>query len=154
MPSRINHVKIVTPQPAVVDAFLREVCDIPEGWALGSGEIARHRAGAPLGPGGSLPDDIQVQKRQATGRGGFITGDASSRQFQIMESATNDYFWAICISTRHVEDVHRKAIERGVPCTSIHVTDWSANDNIRFFFCEVGKLMFEIIRVEPKDATS
>ena len=34
MPSRINHVKIVTPEPAVVDAFLREVCDVPEGWPL------------------------------------------------------------------------------------------------------------------------
>lgn len=152
MPSRINHVKIVTPQPAVVDAFLREVCDIPEGWGLGTGEIERHPDGAPLGPGGSLPDDIQVGKREATGRGGFITGDSKSRQFQIMESATNDYFWAICISTRYVEDLHARAMARGVPCTNILVTDWSADDNIRFFFCEVGKLMFEIIRVEPKES--
>ena len=31
---RINHVKVVTPEPELVDAFLREVCDIPEGWPL------------------------------------------------------------------------------------------------------------------------
>jgi hypothetical protein len=149
MPSRLNHVKIVCPQPAVVDAFLREVCDVPEGWALG--EFEKLAEGEPLGPGGSLPENIQAQKRQATGRGGFITGDSNSRQFQIMESESNDYFWAVCISTRYVEDVHAKAMARGVPCTPVTVTDWSPKDNIRFFFCEVGKLMFEIIRVEPKD---
>jgi hypothetical protein len=149
MPSRINHIKIVCPQPAVVDAFLREVCDVPEGWPLG--ELEKLPEGAPLGPGGTLPDDIQAERRQATGRGGFITGDANSRQFQIIESEVNDYVWAICISTRYIEDVHARAVERGVPCTSIQLTDWNPKDNIRFFFCEVGKLMFEIIRVEPKD---
>ena len=151
MPSRLNHVKIVTSQPAVVDAFLREVCDIPEGWALG-GQIPRHPEGAPLGPGGNLPEGIQAERRRASGRGGFVTGDAGSRQFQIMESEVNHSFWAICISTRHVEDVHAKAVVRGVPCTAIQVADWSPKDHIRFFFCEVGKLLFEVIRVEPKEA--
>ena len=33
---RINHVKIVSPDPAAVDRFLREVVDIPAGWSLGS----------------------------------------------------------------------------------------------------------------------
>ena len=44
MPSRLNHIKIVTPEPAVLDAFLREVCDIPEGWPLGEGSSASPRA--------------------------------------------------------------------------------------------------------------
>ncbi len=150
MPSRINHIKIATPQPAVVDAFLREVCDIPAGWNLGD-EIERLPEGTPLGPGGSLPDDAQVARLRASGRGGFITGDANSRQFQIMESTGQEAVWAICISTRHVEDVHQRAVERGVQCTSVQLADWSEHDNIRFFFCTVGELMFEVIRVEPKD---
>ena len=31
---RVNHVKIVTPEPEAVDRFLREVLDIPEGWEI------------------------------------------------------------------------------------------------------------------------
>ena len=35
MPSRLNHIKIVCPNPHIVNAFLTQVCDIPEGWPLG-----------------------------------------------------------------------------------------------------------------------
>ena len=31
---RLNHVKIVTPEPEAVDRFLREVLEIPKGWEL------------------------------------------------------------------------------------------------------------------------
>ena len=31
---RINHVKIVTPEPEAVDRFLREVLEMPEGWTI------------------------------------------------------------------------------------------------------------------------
>ena len=34
---RLNHVKLVTPQPEEIDRFLREVVEVPEGWPLGSG---------------------------------------------------------------------------------------------------------------------
>jgi hypothetical protein len=32
---RINHVKIVSPDPEAIDRFLREIVQIPEGWKLG-----------------------------------------------------------------------------------------------------------------------
>jgi hypothetical protein len=152
---RINHVKLVTPEPELVDAFLREVCDIPEGWPLGS-QARRERLApdAPLGPGGDLEPDAMLARRGGTEANGFITGDAQSRQFQIFKSTGDAAFWAICIGTRHVEDAHQKCKARGIPATPITVADWNERDNIRNFFCVVGGLMFEVIRVEPKAASS
>jgi len=34
---RLNHVKLVTPQPEEIDRFLREVVEVPEGWPLAFG---------------------------------------------------------------------------------------------------------------------
>jgi hypothetical protein len=147
---RINHVKLVTPAPAEVDAFLREVCEIPEGWPLGD-QQPRLAPGAPLGPGGSLPDDDVTTRRGASGTGGFIAGDPQSRQFQILHGES-PAFWAVCVSTRHIERAHERCLERGIPATPITVADWNERDNIRNFFCVVGGLMFEVIRVEPKSA--
>ena len=92
---RINHVKVVTPEPELVEAFLREVCDIPEGWPLGDAE--RVPPDAPLGPGGELTQDDVVQRRNA-GDGvvsarGFIAGSPESRQFQIFASDTPAKGW-------------------------------------------------------------
>jgi hypothetical protein len=148
MPSRLNHVKLVTPEPEAVDAFLRQVCDIPDGWPL-TPESSPLGADAPLGPGGELRRDEVADRRSTSGEVGFIAGSPDSRQFQIFKSDAAA-FWAICISTRHVEDVHERATARGVPCTAIEVADWNERDNIRFFFCVVGGLMFEVMRVEPK----
>jgi hypothetical protein len=148
MPSRINHVKLVCPHPEVVSAFLTQVCDIPEGWPLGDGREPL-AADAPLGPGGDLPLEA-IGERRGEGEGyGFIAGDPNSRQFQIFQSDPAKY-WAICVSTRFIEDVYEKAKLRGVPCTPITVADWNERDNIRNFFCIVEGLMFEVIRVEPK----
>ena len=152
---RINHVKVVTPEPELVEAFLREVCDIPEGWPLGDAE--RVPPDAPLGPGGELTQDDVVQRRNA-GDGvvsarGFIAGSPESRQFQIFASDT-PAIWAICVGTRHIERAHDRCRERGIPATPITVADWNERDNIRNFFCVVGGLMFEVIRVEPKSAES
>jgi hypothetical protein len=151
MPSRLNHVKLVTPHPELIDAFLREVCDMPEGWPLGAGATAAPLPpDAPLGPGGDLPPGAITERRHATDTNGFIVGDPVSRQFQILEGEGPAQFWAICISTRHIEEVYRKAQARGVPCSPITVADWNERDDIRNFFCVVAGLMFEIIRVEPK----
>jgi hypothetical protein len=150
MPSRINHVKLISAHPEVINAFLTQVCDVPEGWPLGEGVQALGED-APLGSGGDLPMDVIGQRRKSTGEGGFIAGDPTSRQFQIFKGEPAD-FWAICISTRFVEQVYEKAKARGVPCTPITVADWNERDNIRNFFCIVDDLMFEIIRVEPKSA--
>jgi hypothetical protein len=148
MPSRLNHVKLISPHPELVNAFLTQVCDLPEGWPLGKGAAAV-APDAQLGPGGDLPSDAIGQRRAVTGENGYIAGDPTSRQFQIFEGGPAD-FWAVCISTRYIEDVYEKAKARGVPCTPITVADWNETDNIRNFFCIVGDLMWEIIRVEPK----
>jgi hypothetical protein len=148
MPSRLNHVKLITPEPEAVDAFLRQVCDIPEGWPL-TPESAPLGPDAPLGLGGELARAELTDRRRTSGDVGFIAGSPDSRQFQIFKGGP-PAFWAICISTRHVEDVHARAEARGVPCTPIDVADWNERDNIRFFFCVVGGLMFEVMRVEPK----
>jgi hypothetical protein len=148
MPSRINHVKLVSPRPDLINAFLTQVCDIPAGWPLGPGGEAVG-PDVPLGPGGDLPLEIIGERRNGSGEEGYIAGDSNSRQFQIFQSETAN-FWAICISTRYIEDVYERARARGVPCTPITVADWNERDNIRNFFCLVGDLMWEIIRVEPK----
>jgi hypothetical protein len=150
MANRINHVKLITPVPDVVDAFLRQVCDIPEGWPLHATQAPAQLApDAPLGPGGDLDEAALIARRRVTGTKGFIAGTPESRQFQILEGEPAA-FWAICISTRHIEDVYDRCQQRGVPCTPITVVDWNERDNIRNFFCVVGGLMFEVIRVEPK----
>jgi len=81
--------------------------------------------------------------------GGFITGDSTSRQFQIFKS-DNAAFWAVCIGTRNIEQAWERCKARGVPATPITVADWNERDNIRNFFCIVGGVTFEVIRVEPK----
>lgn len=155
MPSRINHVKVVTPNPAVVNAFLTQVCDVPQGWPL-SADVPALGPEEPLGPGGELGREVITERQRAGGSGGrgagggFIAGDPSSRQFQIF-SSDHANFWAVCISTRYVEDVYERAVQRGVQCTPIDVADWNERDNIRNFFCIVDGLMFEVIRVEPKE---
>jgi hypothetical protein len=149
---RLNHVKIVTPEPERVDAFLREVCDVPAGWPLGD-EVAGGRlpADAPLGPGGELTHD-DVMRHRGTGEPrGFIAGSPESRQFQIFHSDTPK-IWAICVGTRNVERAHERCRARGIPATPVTVADWNERDNIRNFFCLVGGVMFEVIRVEPKAA--
>jgi len=148
MPSRINHVKVVCPHPEVVNAFLTQVCDVPEGWPLGAGS-PELPDDAPLGPGGDLPLEV-IGETRGSGEGyGYIAGDPTSRQLQIFHSGTSRY-WAICVSTRFIEGVYDKAKARGVPCTPVTVADWNDRDNIRNFFCIVDGLMFEVIRVEPK----
>jgi hypothetical protein len=150
MPNRVNHVKLITPHPEIINAFLTQVCDIPEGWPLGpAGEAVG--ADVPLGPGGNLPHSaVDERRKTAEGRfGGYIAGNTSSRQFQILAGQYAD-FWAVCISTRDIEGVYERCMARGVPSTAITVADWNAQDNIVNFFCIVDDLMFEIIRVEPK----
>lgn len=148
---RINHVKLVTPEPEAVEAFLREVCNIPEGWPLGA-QSGRERLApdAQLGPGGDLDMGAVLGQRGGGETNGFIAGNPESRQFQILKSDGPAAFWAICIGTRHIEDAYEQCKARGIPATPITVADWNERDNIRNFFCIVGGLMFEVIRVEPK----
>lgn len=156
MPNRINHVKAVTPHPEIVNAFLTQVCDIPDGWPLG-GDAAPVPLDQPLGAGGEVSQEEFHRRRtggatadSGTPRGGFIAGDSNSRQFQIF-GAEQAGFWAVCISTRDIESVYERCQQRQIPCTPVTVADWNKHDNIRNFFCVVDGLFFEVIRVEPKE---
>lgn len=150
---RINHVKIVSPDPEAIDRFLREVVQIPEGWQLGDPPEG-YEAPAVVSPARDADGNFTVDSvhdfRGASGFGGLITGSTESRQFQILTSDT-PLVWAICIGTRYIERAHERCQERGIPATEITVADWNERDNIRNFFCVVGGIMFEVIRVEPKE---
>lgn len=147
---RINHVKIVTPDPDAVDRFLREVLDIPEGWPLGD------QSGAPAPPAeirsparrpdGTLTVESVGAFRGATQFGGRITGSTESRQFQILRGE-RAHIWAVAIGTRHLERAHQRCVDRGIPCTDPALTSWG-DAGIRFFFAEVGGIVFEVMRAE------
>lgn len=139
---RLNHVKIVTPDPEAVDRFLREVLEVPEGWPLGQ---VRPATGAP--PAGPLSTE-RVESVRGTGTlNGFITGSSESRQFQIAQG-DQARIWAVAIGTRHLERAHQRCVERGISCTEPAVADWS-DASVRYFFAEVGGILFEVMRAEP-----
>src|SRR5437764_5191382 len=145
---RINHVKIVTPDPAAVDRFLREVVDIPEGWPLGA--LTGTSAEEPASPardaeGNFTMDSIGAFRGSSSTFGGFITGSPESRQFQILEGA-EPKIWAVAIGTRHLERAHERCVERGIPCTELQVTPWGESGTIDFFFAEAGGIVFEVMR--------
>lgn len=148
---RINHVKIVTPDPAAVDRFLREVVDIPAGWPLGppaAGATKEVRSPAVDSEGRLTLESIGAFRgTPALGfEGGIITGSTESRQFQILKGDT-PHIWAVAIGTRHLERAHERCVQRGIPCTEPAVTPWG-DGKIHFFFAEVGGIVFEILRAE------
>ncbi len=146
---RINHVKIVTPDPEAVQEFLVDVLDVPAGWSLGD-----------LAP---IPDlDLRTVTREADGTltvdavmdfrgrddrysGGMIVGDTVSRQFQIFQGP-RAHVWAVAIGTRHLEQAQERCRERGIPCSDIAGTPWH-DSSLEFFFAEVGGIVFEVLRV-------
>jgi len=148
---RINHVKIVSPDPAAIEEFLTQVLDIPKGWPLGQ-----------LGP---APDtQVQSPARDAEGAftldavhrfrgsssenmtGGVIVGDTSSRQFQVFQGPT-PHIWAVAVGTRNLERAHQRCRERDIPCTELRRTPWGES-GVEFFFAEVGGILFEVMRAE------
>jgi catechol 2,3-dioxygenase-like lactoylglutathione lyase family enzyme len=148
---RINHVKIVTPDPDGVDRFLREVLDFPEGWAIGTGPVPGASnapgVGSPArGPDGEFTADSVRVFQGATGFGGRITGSTESRQFQLLQG-DKAHIWAVAIGSRHVERAHQRCVDRGIPCTEVRLTEWG-DGGIRFFFAEVGGIVFEVMRSE------
>ena len=152
---RINHVKIVTPDPEAVDRFLREVVDIPEGWALGapdqvSSDAPEVRSPARDAAGRFTAESVGAFRGATSMGGGRIAGSTESRQFQILK-ATEPRIWAVAIGTRHLERAHARCLERHIPCTEPAVTTWG-DGSLRFFFAEVGGIVFEIMRAEPVSA--
>ncbi len=146
---RINHVKIVTPDPVAVDTFLREVMDFPQGWNLeepppSGGEIV----GPARNPDGTLSlDGVMAWRGEGTG-GGVITGSPESRQFQIF-AAAEPKIWSVALGTRNIERAHERCLERGLPCTELNVTGWH-DRGIQFFFVEVGGIVFEVMRIQDE----
>ena len=108
---RLDHVKIVSTDPAAIDRFRREVLDIPEGWPIGS------TPPAPAPPGGALTMEGVLDRRggDATASG-FITGSTQSRQFQVFRGE-RPQIWAVAIGTReaasNIVQVNRGATETG-----------------------------------------
>ena len=143
---RINHVKIVTPEPEAVDRFLREVLEIPEGWKIPGAKAARSHAPAPAQP---VTWESVMARRGDDGGGGYIAGSSASRQFQILRGP-KAHIWSVAVGTRHIERAHQRCKERGIPCSDMQLVDWNERDGVRAFFAEVGGIMFEVMRVEPK----
>lgn len=146
---RLNHVKIVTPDPDAIDRFLREVLDIPEGWRLGDAPLAapnRPVVSPARDENGEFTADSVQEFRGASGFGGRITGSIESKQFQILQG-DRPHIWGIAIGTRHLERAHTRCVERGIPCTEPALTPWG-KAGIRFFFAEVGGIVFEVMRAE------
>ncbi len=148
---RVNHVKIVSPDPAAVDRFLREVVDIPAGWPLGSLDgyepPAEVRGPASAADGVLTMESIMAFRGPTQAMGGFISGDSSSRQFQIFQG-DEPKVWGVAIGTRELERAHARCVERDIPCTDLQLTEWHDSGSIRFFFAEVGGIVFEVLRAE------
>jgi catechol 2,3-dioxygenase-like lactoylglutathione lyase family enzyme len=143
---RINHVKIVTPEPEAVDRFLREVLELPEGWRIPGRRLDRSHPPAPAQP---VTWETVLARRGDDGSGGYITGSPESRQFQILRGP-QAHIWSVAVGTRHIERAHQRCQERGIPCSDLQLVDWNERDGVRAFFAEVGGIMFEVMRVEPK----
>lgn len=146
---RINHVKIVSPDPAAIETFLTEVLDIPNGWEISPlGQAPQSVVPSPaLAEDGSLTVESVMQFRGSTddgASGGVIVGDPSSRQFQIFQ-ASKPQIWAVAIGTRHLERANERCRERKIACTELRKTPWH-DGAIEFFFAEVGGIVFEVMR--------
>jgi hypothetical protein len=145
---RLNHVKIVSPDPGAIDSFLREVVDIPAGWQLGQeAPPASGPVSSPArDPDGAFTTASVLAFRGAGEFGGRITGSTESRQFQILQG-DKAHVWGVAIGTRHLERAHERCVARGIPCTDLALTAWG-DAGIRFFFAEVGGIVFEVMRAE------
>jgi hypothetical protein len=129
-----------------VDRFLREVLEVPEGWEL---PRAKRVPGHAVPPPAPVTWESVLERRGDDGSGGFITGSTESRQFQILRGP-RAHIWSVAIGTRHLERAHERCVERGIPCSDVQLVDWNERDDIRAFFAEVGGILFEVLRVEPK----
>jgi hypothetical protein len=144
--NRLNHVKIVSPDPEAVDRFLRLVAEVPAGWPLGDASPAPSREEAALA-GPTLTADDVAAARGARGTSGFIVGDEKSRQFQVLRGDSSR-IWAAAIGTRDVGRAHALCLAHGFDATPIDVAPWGDGQAIRFFFARAGGVMFEVMSVE------
>jgi catechol 2,3-dioxygenase-like lactoylglutathione lyase family enzyme len=148
---RVNHVKIITPDPQAVDHFLTHVLDIPAGWLMpGDGPSQSPPVQVVAKPDGTLSWDDVIAFRGGSQADGFITGSPRSVQFQIYPGE-KPRVWAVAVGTRNVDAAHERATAEGIPCTPIEPVPWQDGGTIRAFFAEVGGIMFEVLTVVPGD---
>jgi hypothetical protein len=129
-----------------VDTFLRGVLEMPDGWRIPGAKRATSHAPVPAQP---VTWESVLTRRGDDGSGGYITGSSESRQLQILRGPKAQ-IWSIAVGTRHIERAHQRCKERGIPCSDMQLVDWNEKDGIRAFFAEVGGILFEVLRVEPK----
>jgi hypothetical protein len=146
---RINHVKIVSPDPRAIEVFLTEVLEIPAGWPLG--QLGPSPETPVISPARDANGQFTGQSvsdfRGASGQGlsgGLIVGDVGSRQFQVLQGP-KAHIWATAVGTRNIERANERCKERGIPCTDVEKTPWGEGA-LEFFFAEVGGIVFEVLR--------
>jgi catechol 2,3-dioxygenase-like lactoylglutathione lyase family enzyme len=153
---RINHIKIVSPDPEAIDRFLQEVVQIPAGWKLGNppdGYVPPEDVPSPARDDkGEFTLESVHDFRGAGGFGGVITGSTESRQFQLLRG-DKPHIWAVAIGTRDIDGAHERCVAAGIPCTDPGIVPgWGANGEgaIRFFYAEVGGVVFEVMKAESR----
>ena len=143
--SIIQHIKLVSPQPEEVRAFLVDVAELPDGWAFEYQNEAADDVSE-----GMLSWERVMQRRGASGPKGYIVGDTKSRQLQILGGATGA-IWSVAIATQELERVHERCRERRLDVTEIRSTPFAGN-TVEAFFVEVGGVLFEFLRISPARA--
>ncbi|MFI5040742.1 MAG: VOC family protein [Acidimicrobiales bacterium] len=140
---RLDHVKIVSPDPAAIDRFLHEVLEIPAGRAIGppAPDADAPPAADPL----TIEGVLEFRAGDPIGSG-YIIGSPDSRHFQVFKGE-RAHIWAVAVGTRHLERAHERCVALGIPCTEPSVTAWGGGA-VRFFFAEVGGILFEVMRSE------
>ena len=150
---RVNHVKVITPDPQAVNSFLTEVLDIPAGWPMpGDGPSRSPRVQTVAKADGTLAWDDVIAFRGGSQSDGFITGSPRSVQFQVYPG-DQPKIWGVAVGTRDVVGAHERATARGIPCTPIEGVPWQNGGTIRAFFAEVGGIIFEVLTVETPATT-
>jgi hypothetical protein len=147
---RLNHVKILSPDPAAVEAFLTVVLDVPAGWSMGPivGDAPVDTPSPARDANGAFTIDSVIDFR-GVDRGGVIAGSTESRQVQILKS-DRAAIWAVAVGTRNLEQAHARARARGIQCTELGFTQWG-DGGARYFFAEVGGVVFEVLRIESNE---
>lgn len=82
----------------------------------------------------------------------MITGSPESRQFQLLRG-DRAHIWAVAIGTRDIEGALERCVAADIPCTDPGVVPgWGANGegSIRYFYAEVGGIVFEVMKAESK----
>jgi len=135
----VQHVKIVSPDPAAVYSFLVDVVGLDGG---GNFQRSDQETDPSEGP---LTWERVMHLRAASQPTGYIAGTPMTRQFQILGS-DQAALWASAIATRDVEAARSRCLAAGIEVTETRVTKMGANQ-ISACFARVGGVIFELMQV-------